>query len=165
MVKAKGRASDSCTDPTSLPAHGGPAFSSRSALFQRSFMSLMRQQHVTLVPHPIKRFSRRLFGNLLHTAARAGSPVGEAKWLPPARRDEASRRPTSARRSRHRRRRGPTWAIRGPLGRPGRTHDGRSLRHNRRCLRQSIQAAMGIRSARIRASRPRSVGGKNKIAS
>jgi hypothetical protein len=38
----------------------------------------MRQQHVTLVPHAIKRFSRRLFGNLLHTAARVGSPVWEA---------------------------------------------------------------------------------------
>ena len=39
----------------------------------------MRQQHVTLVPHTIKRFSRRLFGNLLHTAARAASHVWEAK--------------------------------------------------------------------------------------
>jgi hypothetical protein len=64
-------------------------------------MSLMRQQHVTLVSHTIKRFSRRLFGNLLHTNARAASDVWEAKLLPQPRRDEVSRRPTGERRLRH----------------------------------------------------------------
>ena len=60
-------------------------------------MSLMRQQHVTLVFHTIKGFSRRFCGNLLHTTVRAASPVWEAEWLPPPRRNEVSRPRTSER--------------------------------------------------------------------
>jgi hypothetical protein len=70
------------------------------------------------------------------------------------------------------RRDGPdaTWAI---VGDPSAnreaeatlTHVGSSCRHSRRCLRQSIQAAIGIRSARMIGSRPRWVGGRNNSVS
>ena len=64
-------------------------------------------------------------------------------------------------------RRGPTSANRGPPwpGRAGRAQAGRSWRHQRRCLRQSKAAAIGIRSARRMASRPRCVGGRKSNAS
>ena len=57
---------------------------------------------------------------------------------------------------------GDRWAI---VGRVRRAHVGWSFRHRRRCLRQSKAAAMGCRSARMMASRPRTVVGPPMVLS